>query len=74
MFFFSGVVFPVSDLPSYVRFVAEIVPLTHAVRLSRAVCASHYTPALLGSVAYIVLFTAVFGAMAIRRLRRRLVS
>ncbi len=74
MFFFSGVVFPVSDLPSYVRLVAEIVPLTHAVRLSRAVCAGHYTPALLGSVVYIILFTAVFGALAIRRLRRRLVS
>ena len=74
MFFFSGVVFPVSELPSSVRFVAEILPLTHAVRLSRAVCASEYTPVLLGSVAYIVVFTAVFGAMAVRRLKRRLVS
>ena len=74
MFFFSGVVFPVSDLPSYVRFVAEIVPLTHAVRLCRAVCAGDYTPVLWGSVAYIVVFTAIFGAMAIRRLRRRLIT
>jgi lipooligosaccharide transport system permease protein len=74
MFFFSGVVFPISDLPDKVRFVAEIMPLTHAVRLSRAVCASDYTPALLLSVAYIAVFTAVFGVMATRRLRRRLVS
>ncbi len=74
MFFFSGVVFPVGNLPESVRFVAEIMPLTHAVRLSRAVCAGRYTPVLLGSVAYIILFTAIFGAMAIRRLRRRLVS
>jgi len=72
MFFFSGVVFPVSNLPPAVRLVAEIVPLTHAVRLSRAVCASNYTPALLGSVAYIVIFTAIVGALAIRRLRGRL--
>jgi len=74
MFFFSGVVFPVSNLPSKIRFVAEIVPLTHAVRLSRAVCSSHYTPALLASVAYVIVFTVIFGAMAIRRLRRRLVT
>ena len=73
MFFFSGVVFPVSNLPASVRFVAEIVPLTHAVRLSRAVCTSDYTPALLGSVAYIVIFTGIMGTLAIRRLRRRLV-
>jgi lipooligosaccharide transport system permease protein len=72
MFFFSGVVFPVDNLPQAVRFVAEIVPLTHAVRLSRAVSASHYTPALLGSVAYIIIFTGIVGALAIRRLRRRL--
>jgi len=73
MFFFSGVVFPVSDLPQNIRFIAEIMPLTHAVRLSRAVCASDYTPALLGSVAYIAIFTAVTGFLAIGRLRRRLV-
>lgn len=74
MFFFSGVVFPVNDLPKYVRPVAEIMPLTHAVRLSRAVCAGDYTPVLWGSVVYIVVFTAIFGAMAIRRLRRRLIT
>jgi lipooligosaccharide transport system permease protein len=73
MFFFSGVVFPVSNLPPSIRFVAEIVPLTHAVRLSRAVSAGSYTPVLLGSLAYVAVFTAITGALAIRRLRRRLV-
>jgi lipooligosaccharide transport system permease protein len=73
MFFFSGVVFPVGDLPRNIRFIAELMPLTHAVRLSRAVCASHYTPVLLGSVAYIAIFTVVTGYLAIQRLRRRLV-
>lgn len=74
MFFFSGVVFPVSELPAAVRMVAEAVPLTHAVRLSRAVCTGHYTPILLGSVAYIVVFTLVIGILAIRRLKRRLIT
>jgi len=74
MFFFSGVVFPISNLPRSVQFVAEIMPLTHAVRLVRAVCTSRYEPILLGSLAYSIVFTLVFGALAIRRLKRRLVS
>ncbi len=73
MFFFSGVVFPISNLPPSVRFVAEIVPLTHCVRLARAVCLSQYPPSLLASVGYAVVFTALTGWLAIRRLRRRLI-
>jgi lipooligosaccharide transport system permease protein len=74
MFFFSGVVFPISNLPPSVRFMAEIVPLTHCVRLARAVCIGHYPVSLLASLAYSVVFTVVFGELAIRRLRRRLVK
>jgi len=74
MFFFSGVVFPVGNLPPAVRLVAEIIPLTHAVRLVRAACTSHYRLSLLADLAYIAVFIVVVGALAIRRLRRRLVS
>jgi lipooligosaccharide transport system permease protein len=73
MFFFSGVVFPISNLPPSVRFIAEIVPLTHCVRLSRAVSIGVYPPSLLASLGYAVVFTALTGWLAIRRLRRRLV-
>jgi lipooligosaccharide transport system permease protein len=73
MFFFSGVVFPISNLPPSVRFIAEIFPLTHCVRLARAVCVGHYSPSLLASLAYAVVFTGIMGWLAIRRLRRRLV-
>jgi lipooligosaccharide transport system permease protein len=74
MFFFSGVVFPVSNLPPSVRFIAEIVPLTHAVRLARAACTSHYQLGLLLDLAYIVAFIGIMGLLAIRRLRGRLVK
>jgi len=33
MFFFSGVVFPIGNLPGIFRPFAELVPLTHSVRL-----------------------------------------
>ncbi|MBN1506724.1 MAG: ABC transporter permease [Sedimentisphaerales bacterium] len=74
MFFFSGVVFPISNLPRSVQFIAEIVPLTHAVYLARAVCTNHYRLRLLADLLYVAVFIVVFGWLAIRRLRRRLIT
>ena len=74
MFFFSGVVFPISNLPPSVRFIAEIVPLTHSVRLARAVCTNHYQLSLLADLLYIAAFIAITGWLAIRRLRSRLIT
>jgi lipooligosaccharide transport system permease protein len=74
IFFFSGVVFPIKNLPAYVRPVAELVPLTHSVRLVRAVCTNHYSPVLLLDLLYVAVFIVVVGYFAIRRLRKRLVN
>ena len=74
MFFFSGVVFPVANLPPYVRPIAEIVPLTHSVRLARAICTHKYQPILLLDLLYIAVFITVVGFFAIGRLRKRLVN
>ena len=73
MFFFSGVVFPISNLPAYVRPVAEIVPLTHSVRLVRAVCFHQYNLSLLLDLFYIIAFILIIGFFAVRRLRKRMV-
>jgi len=74
MFFFSGVVFPVSNLPAQIRPFAEVVPLTHSVRLVRAICTNNYKPILFWDVVYIVVFIALVGRFAIHRLKKRLVS
>lgn len=74
MFFFSGVVFPVENLPAFVRPLAEIVPLTHSVRLVRAVCINDYSPILLLDFLYMIVFILVIGFFAIQRLKKRLVS
>lgn len=74
MFFFSGVVFPISKLPEYIQPITEIIPLTHSVRLVRAVCTNKYEYALGWDILYIVAFIAIFGCLAIKRLRKRLVS
>jgi lipooligosaccharide transport system permease protein len=74
MFFFSGVVFPVENLPVFVRPLAELVPLTHSVRLVRAVCQNRYDSVLLLDLLYVTAFIVVVGFFAIRRLRKRLVN
>jgi lipooligosaccharide transport system permease protein len=74
MFFFSGVVFPISNLPAFMRPVAEIFPLTHSVRWVRAVCMNDYSSILWLDALYIVVFTLLTGYFAVRRLGKRLVQ
>ena len=74
MFFFSGVVFEIDRLPKNIQPIAEIVPLTHSVRLMRSICGDEST--LLTNVwdiIYIVVFTLVVGYFAVRRLKKRLI-
>ncbi len=74
MFFFSGVVFPLSNLNPALRMVAEGLPLTHAVRLVRHICAADYAMIMTWDLAYIVLFTILVGILAVHRLERRLIQ
>ncbi len=74
MFFFSGVVFPISDLPRFLQPVAEIIPLTHSVRLVRAFCINRYSPTLLLDLLYIVIFIAVTAYFAVTRLKKRMIK
>jgi len=74
MFFFSGVVFPLENLPAKIRPFSELVPLTHSVRIVRAICTNEYKPILFFDMFYIVLFIVVFGYFAVKRLKKRLVN
>jgi lipooligosaccharide transport system permease protein len=74
IFFFSGVVFPTSNLPSYVQPLVEIIPLTHSVRLVRAACTNHYQMINLWDFSYVIIFTLVVGFFAVKRLRKRMVN
>lgn len=74
MFFFSGVVFPVTRLPAVVRPIAEALPLTHSVRLTRAFAFNEFALIHLWDVGYILVFVAVVGWLAVRRLKTRLID
>ena len=74
MFFFAGVVFPVQNLPMAIRPFSELVPLTHTVRLMRAIAELKLDPILLWDLFYIIAFTVIMAFLAIRRLKRRLIT
>lgn len=72
--FFSGAVFPLTRLPTALQYFSELLPMTHAVRLVRAMCLNRYSMDLLYDCLYIVAFILIVGFFAIRRLERRLVN
>lgn len=74
IFFFSGVVFPTSNLPYYIQPLVELVPLTHSVRLVRAVCTNQYQLVHVWDLVYIAVFILVIGFFAVKRLRKRMVN
>ncbi|GAA4209527.1 ABC transporter permease [Actinocatenispora rupis] len=71
---FSGVFFPVSQLPAPVRPLAYLSPLWHGVELCRGLTLGtlHPWPAL-GHLAYLAVWAGVGFALAARTFRRRLV-
>ncbi len=75
MFFFSGAVFPLENLPAAMRYVAEVIPLTHVVRMARAFCIpggiGWY---LLSDLGYCLIFILVTGVMALRGLKKRMID
>ncbi len=74
MFFFSGIVFPISNLPAVIRPIAEVFPMTHPVRLVRAIANMHYEPILIFDSVYCIVITVVTGTIAIARLRKRILK
>ena len=55
------------------RPVAELMPLTHAVRLTRDLATGRLSVVLLADLAFLVGLSLLAGWYAIRRLRRRIV-
>lgn len=74
MFFFSGVVFPIENLPKSLVFIAEIIPLTHVVRMARAFCVpgglNFY---FLYDLLYSTVFIIITGWFAVKGLKKRMI-
>jgi len=73
MFFFSGVIFPLDNLPKVLRILAEVFPLTHVVRLARNLDMLTLTPSVGYDLLFIAAFTVIIGWLGISRLTKRLI-
>jgi lipooligosaccharide transport system permease protein len=73
MFLFSGVFFPVSNLPDWLEPVAIATPIYHGVELARAIVVNT-TPAIAPwiSVAYLLAWIVIGTVLALAPTRRRL--
>ncbi|GAB4248981.1 MAG: ABC transporter permease [Thermoleophilia bacterium] len=83
-FFLSGVVFPIqmltgaffplSRIPEVLQPVAWAVPLTSMIDLTRGIMLDRLHWAALPQMAYILVTTLLFGELALRSMRRRLIG
>jgi len=74
MLFFSGVFFPLDNFPGWMKLLAEFLPLTHAVRVSRAVFTGAAAPGLGGSLALLAVVAAAAFTVSTRMMRKRLIK
>jgi lipooligosaccharide transport system permease protein len=73
MFFFSGTFFPIRGIHPALDVISRVMPLTHAVELSRALYKAHFSAAIAWSLSALILYIVVLHGIAIRRMRRRVI-
>ncbi len=74
MFFFSGIFFPLSNFPSWVKIVSSFLPLTHAVNISRSLLFDTLYPSLVFSMLFLIAFAVIFGILSINLIERRVIK
>ncbi|OGR81624.1 MAG: hypothetical protein A2X32_03640 [Elusimicrobia bacterium GWC2_64_44] len=74
MFLFSGTFFPLDGLPAWVRLLAELLPLTHLVNITRAATLGLLSPSLGWDLLYLVLLTPAVAWLAIAKMKARLIK
>ncbi len=74
MFLFSGTFFPVSGIPDWAGIFTLIFPLYHLVELTRYFCIGAMESNALFNLTYLAAFTLLFGYLALRAMKRRLIK
>ena len=73
MFLFSGIFFPVTNLPGWAQTFAWFLPLTHGVSASRALFAGRMGWVTAVDLLWLVVFFAIAFVIALRSIRKRLI-
>lgn len=74
LFLFSGTFYPLSVYPGFLQPVVQATPLYHSAALLRSLTTGEVGPGILWHVAYLAAFFAIAATVAIKLMRRRLVS
>jgi lipooligosaccharide transport system permease protein len=74
LFLFSGTFFPVNVYPGFLQPVVKATPLYNAATLLRSLTTGRVSGATLGHAAYLLAMFVIAGTIAVRLMRRRLVS
>ncbi|MBI5368678.1 MAG: ABC transporter permease [Planctomycetes bacterium] len=74
MYLFSGIFFPVAEMPGWAQAISWCMPLTHAVAVLQALFRARCDLATAGHMACLLGLTVLFGLLAVNLLRRRLVE
>lgn len=73
LFFFSGIFFPLEQLPAVFQTISWFTPLTHAVNLYRALVLGQVFWDLAWDLAWLLMFTGIFMVLCQVVMRRRLI-
>jgi lipooligosaccharide transport system permease protein len=74
MLFFSGVFFPLDKFPAWMKTLSEFMPLTHAVKISRAVFSGAHNPGLTWNFLVILVLETVAFYIGIKSMKKRLIK
>lgn len=74
MFFFSGVFFPLTNIPPTVQVIAGFLPLTPTVQIARGVMTGHFELFYLAQVAYLIALGLGFFFLSLSTMKRRLIK
>jgi lipooligosaccharide transport system permease protein len=74
MLFFSGVFFPLDKFPAWMRTLAQFMPLTHAVNISRSIFSGRASQGLAFNFLVLIIMEAVAFYLGIKLMKRRLIK
>jgi lipooligosaccharide transport system permease protein len=74
MLFFSGVFFPLDNFPAWMKTMAQFMPLTHAVKIARAVYSGTYPRELVFNIAVGLALGTIAFVIGVKRMKKRLIK
>jgi lipooligosaccharide transport system permease protein len=74
LFLFSGIFYPLDELPAWTEVVAWFTPLYHLVEITRGLILDPELIEVVGNAAWLAVVTLALFAIPVRAMRRRLVA